>query len=197
MKKLVTLILLFTGFFTFSAAAQSASDRAAIDNTIGFGPRLGYYKAQDADKGNAHFGLQTRLRFGAVMGLEGSLEYRAGQEFGINDFTVKTSSIPVTTSLLAFAPVSESFSPYGIAGIGAYFTNFDYSDSAETLGFSDDSSFNLGYHLGFGVELPFNENTALNVDYRYLFLNPDDNEESLDGASFNGNSVTASIMFYF
>lgn len=197
MKRIISLLIFFTAFFTFSAAAQSASERASIENTLGFGPRLGYYKAQDADEGNFHFGVQTRMRFGAVMGVEGSIEYRAGQEFGISNYTVKTSSVPVTASLLLFAPVSDSFSPYGLAGIGAYFTNYDYSDSAETLGLSDDSSFNLGYHLGFGVELPFNENTALNIDYRYLFLNPDENEESLNNASFNGNSVTASIMFYF
>lgn len=197
MKRFIALTIFFTAFITFSAAAQSASDRAAIENTIGFGPRIGYYKAQDADEGNFHFGVQTRLRFGAVMGVEGSVEYRAGQEYGIDDFTVNTSSVPITASLLVFAPVSENFSPYGLAGIGAYYTTYNYSSSAESLGLSDDSSFNLGYHLGFGIELPFNENTALNVDYRYLFLNPDENEESLDDASFNGNSVTASIMFYF
>lgn len=199
MKKLISLILFFTAFFTFSAAAQSASDRAAIDNTIGFGPRLGYYKAQDADEGNFYYGLQTRLRFGAVLGAEGAIEYRAGQEYGFDDlgYSVKTNSVPVTASLMLFAPLSESISPYGLAGIGAYFTNYNYSDGAEDLGFSDDSSFNLGYHLGFGVELPFNDNTAISVDYRYLFLNPDDNQESFDDASFSGNNFTASLMFYF
>ena len=197
MKRIISLILFFTAFFTFNAAAQSASDRAAIENTIGFGPRVGYYKAQDADEGNFYFGVQTRLRLGAVVGLEGAVEYRASQEFGINDYTVKASSVPITASLLIFAPLSESFSPYGLAGVGAYYTKYSYSSSAESLGFSDDSNFNLGYHLGFGVELPFNDNTAINIDYRYIFLNPDDNDESLEDASFNGNSISASIMFYF
>lgn len=197
MKKLVSLTVLFAAITIGTASAQSASNRAAIENTIGFGPRLGYYKAQDADEGNFHFGFQTRVRFGAVLGAEGSVEYRAGQEFGIDDFSVQTSSVPVTGSLMIFAPLGKSVSPYGLAGIGAYYTNYNYSDSAEALGFSDDSSFNLGYHLGFGVELPINENTAINVDYRYLFLNPDDNQESFDNASFNGNSITASLMLYF
>ena len=197
MKKLVSLTLIFTAILIGSASAQSASDRAAIENTIGFGPRLGYYKAQDADEGNFYYGFQTRFRFSALFGAEGSVEYRAGQEFGIDNYSVKTSSVPVTGSLLIFAPLGESISPYGLAGIGAYYTNYNYSDTAESLGFSDDSSFNLGYHLGFGVELPFNENTAINIDYRYLFLNPDDNQESFDNASFNGNSITASLMLYF
>lgn len=192
MKRIISLIIFFTAFFTFSAAAQSA-----IDNTIGFGPRVGYYKAQDADEGNFYFGLQTRLRFGAIVGAEGAIEYRAGQEYVFNDFTVKTSSVPITSSLMLFAPLSENFSPYGLAGIGAYYTNYNYSDDAETLGFSDDSSFNLGYHLGLGVELPINDNTALSFDYRYLFLNPDDNQESFEDATFNGNLFTASLMLYF
>ena len=51
--------------------------------------------------------------------------------------------------------------------------------------------------LGFGLELPFNEDVALNVDYRYIFLNPDDNEESFEDASFNSNAFTAGLMFYF
>lgn len=197
MKKLLSLILFFTAFITFSAAAQSASERASIENTIGFGPRLGYYKAQDADEGNFYGGIQTRLRFGAVLGVEGAIEYRAGQEYGFEGYSVKTSSVPVTGSLMLFAPLSESISPYGLAGIGAYYTNYNYSDGAESLGFSDDSSFNLGYHLGFGVELPLNDNTAISIDYRYLFLNPDDNQESFDDASFSGNNLTASLMFYF
>lgn len=197
MKKLVSLTILFAAFLIGSASAQSASDRATIDNTIGFGPRVGYYKAQDADEGNFYFGLQNRFRLGAILGIEGSIEYRAGQTYGIDDYSVKTSFIPITGSLLVFAPVSENFSPYGLAGLGAYYTTYDYSDSAETLGFSDDNSFNLGYHLGFGVELPLNENTSLNLDYRYLFLNPDKNEQSFDDSTFNANSFTASLMFYF
>lgn len=197
MKRIISLIVFFTAFFTFSAAAQSASDRASIENTLGFGPRVGYYKAQDADEGNFYFGLQTRLRFGAIVGAEGAIEYRAGQEYGFGDFTAKTSHIPVTASLMLFAPLGGNISPYGLAGVGAYYTNYNYSDGAEALGFSDDNSFNLGYHLGLGVEFPINNNTALSFDYRYLFLNPDDNQESFEDATFNGNSFTASLMLYF
>jgi opacity protein-like surface antigen len=197
MKKLVSLTILFLVITIGTVSAQSASDKAAIENTIGFGPRLGYYKAQDADEGNFYGGFQTRIRLGAVVGVEGAVEYRAGQTYGIDDYSVKTSFIPVTGSLMLFAPLNSNIAPYGLAGLGAYYTKYNYTDSAETLGFSDDNSFNLGYHLGFGVELPLNEDTSLNFDYRYLFLNPDENEQSFDDSTFNANSFTASLMLYF
>ncbi len=197
MKKTLFILTFLVGAITFAASAQTAADRATIRNTIGVGPRLGYYKAQDADAGNYYGGLQARLKLGAIVGVEGSVEYRAGQEYGFSDYTVTTSFVPVTASLLIFAPLSESLAPYGVAGLGAYYTNYSYSEAAEALGFKDSSEFNLGYHLGFGLEIPLSRNVALNADYRYLFLNPGNNDESLMDADFNGNVITAGLMFYF
>lgn len=196
MKKTLIILTVFMGAMTFAAGAQTASDRASIDNTFGFGPRAGFYKATDADEGNLFGGLNARARLGSLIGIEGTIEYRAGQTYGIGNYTVKTSFVPVTASLLLYTPLSDHFSPYGILGVGSYFTNFNFSEEAENLGFEDDSNFNFGYHLGFGMELPLSPNLALNLDYRYLFLNPDQNEESLDGADFSGNAFTAGLMFY-
>ncbi|MEX2435350.1 MAG: outer membrane beta-barrel protein [Balneolaceae bacterium] len=190
----MTLIL---GTAVFTASAQSAADRAGITDTFGFGPRLGYYKAQDADQGNLYYGIQARFRPGAIVGIEAAVEYRAGNEFGVGNSTVKTSFVPVTTSMLLFAPVSEHFAPYGVAGLGAYYTRYSTSGALEDLGFESDNEFNLGYHLGVGTEIPVNDNTAISIDYRYIFLNPNDNEESFEDASFNGNTISASLMFYF
>ncbi len=196
-QRILIILTLILGTAVFAASAQSAADRAGISNTLGFGPRIGYYNAQDADKGNFYYGIQARFRPGAIVGIEAALEYRAGQEFGIGNSTVKTSFVPVTLSLLLFAPVSEYFAPYGVAGLGAYFVRYRPSGVLEDLGFESDSDFNLGYHLGFGAELPFSEYIALSLDYRYIFLNPNDNEESFEGANFNGNTISVSLMFYF
>lgn len=197
MKRIIPIVLFMLGILTFTASAQDASNRAAIKNSFGIGPRLGFYKAQDADEGSFYGGIQARARLGAVVGIEGAVDYRAGQEYGFGNYTVKTSSIPVTASLMLFAPLSKNFSPYGVAGIGAYYTRYDYSGSFAGLEAEDDSDFNMGYHLGFGAELPLNESVALNVDYRYIFLNPDTNEESFEDANFNANAFTAGLMFYF
>tara|TARA_R100001143_G_C3361257_1_gene136203 strand:- start:20053 stop:20646 length:594 start_codon:yes stop_codon:yes gene_type:complete len=197
MKKLMILSILFIATSMFTASAQSAADRATIQNTFGFGPKLGYYSAPDADEGNFYGGLQARFRMGAVVGIEASVEYRPGQKYGIGNQTVTTSFIPVTASLLLFMPVNQHFTPYTVAGIGSYYTRYEVSGIASEIGFDDDSSFNLGYHLGFGTEIPITSHVALNADYRYLFLNPNTNEESFDGANFNGNVFTAGLMFYF
>lgn len=196
-QRIIGIMTLILSTSVFTASAQTAADRAGISNTFGFGPRLGYYSAQDADEGNFYYGVQARFRPGAIVGIETAIEYRPGQEFGIGNSTVETSLIPVTLSLLLFAPVSEYFAPYGVAGVGAYFTRYSPSGVIDDLGFDSDNDFNLGYHIGFGAEIPFSNNIAISMDYRYIFLNPSDNEESFEGADFNGNTISASLMFYF
>lgn len=186
MKKLATIcaVVLF---------ALPAVGLAQINSGFGIGPRLGYYKANDADEGNVFGGLQIRGRLSEVFGLELAAEYRAGEKYGISDVqTVETSYVPVTASAMLYLPLSDHFSPYGLAGLGAYYTIYD-SD-----GFDDDvdNEFNIGYHLGFGLEIPFSESVALNADYRYLYLNPDNNEESLEDTEFSGNAFTVGLMFY-
>lgn len=196
MKKTLFILAFITGVLTFTASAQEAMNRPLIEDAFGIGPRLGYYKAQNADEGNFYGGIQARLRLGSVIGFEGAVDYRAGQEFGFGETSVKVSSIPVTASIMLFAPISRNFSPYGLAGIGAYYTKYDYSGALE-LGLEDDSSFNMGYHVGIGAEFPFSENVALSLDYRYLFLNPDENEESFEDADMNANVFTGGLIFYF
>lgn len=193
MKKTITFLTFFLGVITFASTAQDA----AIKNTLGIGPRVGYYKADDADEGNFYGGLQLRLRPGPIIGIEGAVEYRAGQDYDFGTYTIETSFVPITASLLLFIPVSEYFAPYGLGGIGAYYTIYDSSGDLLGIEFDNDDTFNLGYHLGFGAEFPFSGNAALNIDYRYLFLNPDENEEALEDADFSGNVFTAGLMFYF
>jgi opacity protein-like surface antigen len=131
-----------------------------------------------------------------VIGLEGSVSYRPGTEstavIGNFEQDYETKFVPLTGSLLLFIPV-EGFSPYGLAGVGAYYTF--YADEPPTEDW--DPTFNFGYHLGFGVELPFTENVALNLDYRYIFLTPEAGDDAPEDADFSGNVFTGSLMFYF
>ncbi len=197
MKKIITLLVFFMGAITLSASAQYAADRAKAENTFGFGPRLGFYTAGDADDGNFFGGLQARAKFGAIVGLEGSIEYRASQEFALDDeVTANASSVPITASFMLFAPLSEFVAPYGLVGAGAYYTFYTY-DGADDVVFDDNDRFELGYHLGVGAELWFTDKTALSLDYRYLYLDPDDDVEGFDDFTFDGNVFTASLMFYF
>lgn len=191
MKKLLAISLIIFSVSPFITHAQE--NQAAIKNTIGIGPRLGFYKANNADNGNFYGGLQTRIRIGAVLGFEGSVEYRAGQKYNFAGQKMNTKFVPVTASVLLFLPVNRNFAPYGIAGLGAYYTIYDYEG---TFTERTDNNFNFGYHLGFGLELPINSNAALNFDYRYLFLNPNENQTSTADADYSGNVFTAGLMFY-
>lgn len=171
------------------------NDGATIEDTFGFGPRVGYYTAEDADDGTFYYGIQMRARMGEVVGLEGAVEYRPGTETSIDgvDQDFETKFVPVTGSLMLFLPLEASIAPYGLGGVGAYYTIYEADGD-----FVDDwdSEFNFGYHAGFGLELPMSSNAALNLDYRYLFLTPD-NENAPEDADYSGNAFTVSLMFYF
>lgn len=198
MNKIISLLVFFMGAITFSASAQYSADRATNENTFGFGPRLGFYTAGDADDGNFFGGLQARAKFGAIVGLEGSIEYRAGQEFVLEDeVTANASSVPITASFMLFAPLSEYVAPYGLIGAGAYYTFYTYDEGVDDLVFDDNNRFELGYHLGVGTELWFTDKTAISIDYRYLYLDTGDDVEGFDDITLDGNVFTASLMFYF
>lgn len=173
-------------------------DGAVIENAFGIGPRLGYYHGSEIDDGTFYYGLQARLRLGSVIGLEGSVSYRPGTEGEANPvtgqfFTYETKFVPVTGSLMFFIPI-DGFAPYGLAGVGAYYTIYDSEDPRTE---NWDPTFNFGYHLGFGLEIPFNDDVALNLDYRYIFLTPEgEGDDAPEDADFSGNLITASLMFY-
>ena len=185
MKKLATICAIL--FFSVPAIGLSQ-----INSGLGIGPRLGYYKADGAEEGNIFGGVQLRGRLSQYFGLEAAVEYRGKSKYEIGEQSLETSFVPVTASALLFLPINDHFVPYGVAGLGAYYTIYDSDGILDDT----DSEFNIGYHLGFGLEIPFNENVALNADYRYIFLNPDRNEENLDDTEFSSNAFTVGLMFY-
>lgn len=188
MKRLLSLFSIFviTAFFT-----QATAQEYLIENSSGLGPKIGYYKAPDAEDGTMFIGLQSRSK-GKYIGAEFSLEYRGEQNYSTTGGELTVRHIPVTGSLMAFAPLTENFAPYGLAGLGAYYTFYDYDGGFVNRG--DDTDVNLGYHLGFGADVAVSESAALNVDYRYLFLNGDDD---ITDKEFSGNVISVGLTFYF
>lgn len=188
MKKLLTL---FTVMIVSALSIEATAQEFLIQDKSGIGPRIGYYKAPDADEGTMFIGAQTRFR-GKFVGFELAAEYRGEQAYSAagGEFTVK--QVPVTASLMAFIPAAPNFNPYALAGLGAYYTIYDYDEGVFSP--EDDSEVKIGYHLGFGADLPLNESAALNVDYRYLFL---DGNDDLADKEFSGNVISAGLTFYF
>ncbi|MDZ7771894.1 MAG: outer membrane beta-barrel protein [Balneolaceae bacterium] len=186
-------ILLAIALFLAVPAAILAQDTSS-DNAFGIGPRIGYYQAEDANEGQFYFGGQMRLRFSRIVGFEAALEYRTSADYSYPDGTdVTVSQVPITGSLMLFVPLDAGVRPYGLGGLGLYYQNYDCDGGL--VGCSDDSDFNMGYHLGFGLELAANDNISLSGDYRYLFLNPDQNENNVEDASFSGSVFSLALTF--
>jgi opacity protein-like surface antigen len=170
-----------------------------LSNTFGIGPRMGYYKAKNADDGNFFGGLQVRAHLGKVIGLEGSAAYRTAETYRLDNYAAHIREVPVTPSLLIYIPISDHFEPYALGGFGAYYTFYDYNDDAESIpGIHDHHKVTFGYHLGFGLEIPFTKSVALDADYRYVFLDPNsDTFGEVGDADLSGHMFTAALMFYF
>lgn len=189
MKKLITFVSVIAITALFS---QANAQQYIIENASGIGPKVGFYKAPDAEDGTMFIGLQSRSK-GKYLGAEFSLEYRGEQGYttsGGSELTVR--QVPVTGSLLLFAPLAENFAPYGLAGLGAYYTFYDYDGGFVNPG--DDAEIKIGYHLGFGADVALSESSAFNIDYRYLFL---DGSDDLSDKEFSGNVISAGLTFYF
>lgn len=184
-----TLISVFT--FIFICTYQTSAQDFLISRQSGIGPKLGYYKAPDAEDGTMFFGAQTRFR-GEFVGLEIAAEYRGSQEYTTTGGELTIQQVPVTASLMGFIPVSDHVNPYALGGLGAYYTFYDYEGGFVEPG--DETEMKIGYHLGFGAEFPLHSSAAINVDYRYLFLDGDDN---LQNKEFSGNVFSAGVTLYF
>src|SRR5690625_853005 len=119
MKKLFFLPALFILSLPLFVQAQDYDydddDKTVIENTFGIGPRLGYYHGSEFDEGTFYYGLQARVRLGAVLGIEGSASYRPGTESNIvteqfGNVAYDTKFVPLTASLMLFLPL-DSVSP--------------------------------------------------------------------------------------
>ena len=153
-NKISTLVILL--ILTASVGAQSFS----------IGPQIGFIKTKDADKASIMPAIAARLN---LIGLkvEGSIGYKS-DEYGSGE--IKTKSYPILlTGMLSVFPFIHAE-----AGIGWYNTKIDYSSALQALGAKNETTQDIGYHLGAGAELPLG-NVVLTGDIRYVFLNVDFN----------------------
>ncbi len=194
MKKLITapLILLLFAIPSISQAQYIEDDMNEDDeDMLMIGPRIGYYEFNDADDGAFFVGFQLRGHLNDYFGLEFAATYRTTSEFTVEGGEVQTGLVPITLSGLVYIPVSDHFMPYGVAGVGGYYRYSDFDGVGEEFINDYQDEFIFGYHLGFGLEVPLGETLAISGDYRYTFLNPEENEPDV-----SGNAFTVSLMFY-
>jgi opacity protein-like surface antigen len=154
------VLLLVTILLAISAMANSMG-------LVGVGPRVGYYKAQDADEGNFMGGVAARLKLGSAFGIEGSVDYRA-EKYINGALTVRSWPVMVT-GIVYPLPILHA-----MAGFGWYNTTMDYDQSRLAFRLVEDKTQQkVGWHFGGGVDLPLGMLTTLTADIRYVFLDYD------------------------
>lgn len=173
--------LLLTGLITLMVVQTNAQ-------SIHLGPQLGYYRAQDADKGNFMGGAALRATLVPVLGVEASINYRQ-EKYADGALTVRSWPVMVTGLIYPLPFV------YGAMGAGWYNTTFDYNQD-KLPGIHNDTSQEFGWHFGAGVELPVGLFFKLTGDVRYVFLDYDFKEIPGSGdLKSNFYVVTVGLLF--
>jgi len=203
----LTLLFLFV-----ATAVSSAQEREYIENTLGVGPRFGWYKSNEAEEGAWYFGMMGRFRLGKNIGFEGALDYRIQERFlsvreNEREYSATVTYMPVTLSLMIFAPFGSRYTPYGVAGVGWYLTLVDYDPFQSGIpeirrALEDETSFIPGYHFGLGLEIVLSRGFALHGDFRYLFLGTEISKikdvvtADIDTKNSNGIIFSAGFIVY-
>jgi opacity protein-like surface antigen len=176
-----------------SIVTATSAVTASGQGSVGFGPQIGFFRAQGADHARGMGGAVLRVKFSDVFGVEGSINYRE-ERYGGGFVDVKTWPVMVT-GLVYPVPFL-----YGALGAGWYNTSISYNVPPGLLGgitsVSSETKQQFGWHFGGGVEIPVFSFAKLVGDLRYVFLNfsfksfPGSN-----GVSSNFYVLSASLLF--
>ncbi len=133
---------------------------------FGIGPQVGFQKAKDAEEGKLMGGAALRFKLTPALGIEGSINFRQ-EDYA--DESVSVTSWPVlVTGLFYPLPIA-----YGAVGFGWYNTTIEYDDIPGVMTPERETSQEIGWHFGAGVELPFSPRVSFTGDIKYVFLNYD------------------------
>jgi hypothetical protein len=152
-------------------AAVCALPSVAAAQALGVGARMAWVKADsDADVDSVRFnGGQVRL-LSARWGVEVSIDRHSESSEALNQ---KITETPIQLSLLMRLG-ARNVSPFLLGGRGWY------RRTVEVLDGSDDAevkSTEVGWHAGGGLEIRAGRHFGLHGDYRYTFLDFDDDDE--------------------
>jgi len=154
------------------------------------GPAGGYLRAHGADRGTWFGGVQARLKVLPFLAIEGSITFHEN-EYENGD--IKVTQYPVQVTALLYILHEGPIRPYVLGGVGWYYTRVDYSGLFSA--FSDSTDYNFGGHLGAGADLMLGARTSLDVDVRYIFLNP--STEQIKDQDFNYWQITFGLNIFF
>ena len=159
---------------------------AAEDNQADLGFRGGYQRFEGGD-GSFMGGVFLRLPWRSVIMGEGAVMYHTHDE-GTVDFEV----IPLQLSAMLFVLRRDlDFSPYLLAGVGAYVTR-----RVEDEGDSD-SNFDFGWHLGLGLDYKLTDRMFIEGDFRYIWLDIDFEDMTVGDKLTEFNNWMGTVGFGF
>jgi Outer membrane protein beta-barrel domain len=177
------------GVFSLAAMIALATAAPAAAQSFGIGGRIAMVKSDREidDDSVRFFGGQIRLG-GNRAALEVSLD-RHTEEFELLNERVKET--PIQTSVLLFL-AGGNFKPYLLGGPGWYTRTVEAIDDPGDL-IEDETTRKFGWHAGFGAEVRLGRHVGIHGDYRYTFLdfNDDDDEEAgVAGATGRDSFIT-------
>ena len=170
----------------------AAAEPTFADPVPGFsiGAAGGYMRAREADRGTWFGGVQARLRLLGILAAEAAITFHQNR-FENNDIIV--TQYPVQLSAMLFIIPEGPIRPYILGGVGWYYTRIDFHDGLSSI--DDETDHVFGWHFGAGGELFLGPRVSLNVDVRYIFLEPDTDQVS--DRDFNYWHIAFGLNFYF
>ena len=165
---------------------EPTASKAAPLLTWTLGPRIGVADAFDSDDAAFLLGAQVRVRILDWLGAEGSIDFQTEQSYEDGDLDVFI--FPIQFSALFYPPVDWIVKPYGVAGVGFYYYDVEFSGALAAK--KDKSDFKPGFHFGFGAEYAVTPQISVDADLRFVFIGG-----SASGNDFDYFQLTFGVNF--
>jgi len=156
--------------FAALGAALPATAQSWSDPGLGLGARLSASSGASAESVTAGGGLFLRYRMTGSLALEGAVSYRQETMADAEGPLLDVLDVPVTgTGLLFFLPRTR-VQPYLLAGAGLHVVRTRPAGRNASTTESTEAQFAL--HVGAGIDVRPSRGTAVNLDARWVFLEP-------------------------
>ncbi len=178
MRRMAVLII---GVLAFTAAA-------GVANMADVGVRAGYMRINEGDEGAFLGGLFFRTDWRRVVFIDGSLYYHSKEIASGIDLEL----IPIQLSAMLFLLGRDGIlSPFVLGGGGLYWSR----TTREAI--KTDSSFDFGWHLGFGADYNLSRRMFIETEFRYMWLDADTQDKTFGAALKNFNHWIGSVGIGF
>jgi hypothetical protein len=177
-----------------------AGGAQAQDARMYLGARVGHLTLEEVDDdGSFNVGVLGGLFIGQGLSAEASIDFQE------SDFPIDVGGISVGTPLLerktiafqiglTFTPFpGKTVRPYGLGGIGHYFSEYAFGNS-----FQDERVSELGYYAGAGIDFMgerWRDTVSVTIDVRWMFTEKE--ELAASDVRADGRMFSAGFRYKF